>query len=156
MVLKKSILTFAILMLIGPVAKAEILGFRAWKNQRIEDARLNLDRAQSEASADRQIPSRTLHVRAGASGTRIQRASKGESRLQQAQLNLELATELTINDYFVLYLSQSNGTEAIVEAAKKMSADEVAELMMAYKKRLDSGRSEIGLLPGPTSTPTRL
>jgi hypothetical protein len=140
----------------GNLAQADVLGFRAWKNQRIEDARASFERVKTESSGDRQIPSQSpVQVRTGITVGRVQRAGTSD-RLKQARTDLEIATEFSINDYFVLYLSQQDGVDAINQAAKKMSPDEVAELMIAYKKRLESGRSEIGLAPVPTSTPSRL
>lgn len=154
--LKALNLSICVIFFAGSMAEANVLGFRAWKTQRMEDARAAIERTQAEASGDRQVPSeRTVQVRVGSASTRVQKG-KGESRLKQAQNNLELATELTINDYFVLYLSQQDSPDAIPEAAKKMSPEEVAELMAAYKKRLENGRSEIGLVPSPVGTPSRL
>ncbi len=130
----------------------EVLGFRAWKTMRVDEARAALERTQAEGLSERAIPSHDKPATqkpfsGGAIVSRVQKGGKGESRLQQAQTNLEFASELTINDYFVLYLSQINDDAALLEAAKKMSVEEVAQLMTAYKKQLEGGRSAIGMLP---------
>lgn len=127
----------------------EVIGFGAWKTTRVEEARATLDRIQAETIPERGIPSQDKpELKKGvANPSRVQKGGKGESRLQQAQINLEVATELTIDDYFVLYLSQIKSESAILEAAKKLSVDEVAQLMTAYKKQLEGRRSAIGMLP---------
>jgi hypothetical protein len=45
---------------------------------------------------------------------------------------------LTVNDYFVLYLSQFKQRDAFVDAAKKLTPEEAADLMLAYQKYLAS------------------
>lgn len=147
----------------NPAVAAEIMGFRTWKAMRVEEAATALQRIQAESYAERSIPSLSSMnfqpapgfafpapgtVKKGrpsagaAAAMRVQKGGKGESRLQQAQLNLEVATELTINDYFVLYLSQFDSETAMREAAKKLSPDEVAELMIAFRRQLQLPRAD--------------
>ncbi|MCM2282362.1 MAG: hypothetical protein NDI61_11020 [Bdellovibrionaceae bacterium] len=131
-------------------AEAEVLTFRAWKTMRVEDAKATLERIQAESGPERGIPAMERPTAARSqthAAGRVQKGGKGESRLQQAQINFEFATELTINDYFVLYLSQIRSEATVLEAAKKMSAEEVAQLMLAFKKQLEIGRSSVGMLP---------
>lgn len=141
------------------VAKAEkiekadlsVMGFQTWKASRIDDARSAVDRLSDQ---DRESATPTPKAaRRGKQeiGSRLQIASKNgrpDQRLQQAQINLEMAQELTVNDYFVLYLSQFKQKEAFVEAAKKLSPEEAADLMMSYQKRLSSGDADVS--PNPT------
>lgn len=151
----KKVLVVLMVTLFGPSfasANSEVLGFSAWKAMRVEEAKSALERIQNEVVPERGIPA-MAQAEPRKSGLnslpRVQKGGKGESRLQQAQLNFEVATELTINDYFVLYLGTIREESAIFEAAKKMSADEVAQLMLAYKKQLESSyrQSNVGLLP---------
>jgi len=144
----------------------EVLSFRAWKLSRVEQAQSALDRAALEALKEQSRRTRVDRQRAQLQSlkadqepvsvsrplpkgtpTRVQRRGAAESPLAQAQLNLALANELTLNDYFVLYLSQLRDPGLILTAAKKMAPEEVAELMIAYKRQLDGGR--IGLMQGP-------
>ncbi len=153
----RTLATAIALIIISQSAQAEVLGFRAWKNQRIEDAKAALERTNVESSGEKKTPAaRAVEVRTNNSLMQVKKASKAESRISQAKVNLELATEFSINDYFVLYLSQQDSPEAIPEAAKKMSPEEVAELMLAYKKRLETNHADIGLNPIPAGTPSRL
>ena len=69
-----------------------------------------------------------------------------DQHLSQAQLNYEIAQELSVNDYFVLYLSQFKERSALTEAARKLSVEETADLMAAYQKALlANGASETGI-----------
>ncbi len=56
-------------------------------------------------------------------------------RLRQLEFNLEIAQGLTIHDYFALYLKSKTKAE-MAEAIKKLSPDELSELLMAYRKSL--------------------
>ena len=126
------------------VAEAPVLGFQAWKTSRVDEARSNLEKLQAEK------PSQALSTMTGSRASEKKnqseqvralalRVPRTDQKVQQAQLALEIAQELTINDYFVLYLSQfKNNREAYVEAAKKLSPEESADLMMSYQKRLIS------------------
>lgn len=150
-------LVLVLALLISHSASAEVLGFRAWKTQRIDEAKLALERVTTESSNDKRSPTApTAEVRSAGTLMQVKKLSKAETRINQAKMNLELAAEFTINDYFVLYLSQQANAEAIPEAAKKMSPEEVAELMLAYKKRLEAHHSDVGLAPLPAGTPSRL
>ncbi|MEZ0392777.1 MAG: hypothetical protein ACAH59_11210 [Pseudobdellovibrionaceae bacterium] len=59
-----------------------------------------------------------------------------EKQLDQIKWNLEVAKDLSVTDYFVLYLSQHSNPDRFQQAALKMSAKEVAQLMEAYANTL--------------------
>lgn len=98
-----------------------VLGFQSWKQGRLEEAKAALEKAQAagvDAKKGPQDPARR--------------------KLQQAQLNLEINQELGISDYFTLYVSQLKDRSSFIDAAKKLSAEETADLMMAYQKAVMS------------------
>ena len=156
--MKRLILGLILAMLVTPGARAEInssgvLGFQPWKASRIEDARATLEKIQTEAQIDKPQAARPLE------------AKKNYQKFQQAQLNLQIVQELTVSDYFTLYLSQLKDRSMMLDAAKKLSADEIADLMLAYQKALSamsagsaSEKMTLPLLaaPSPQSKPTRL
>jgi hypothetical protein len=130
-------------------AKSEInvLGFQAWKTSRIDDAKAAVERLTDQDKEAATPSPKSARKNKHDVSSRLQLASKtsrSDQRLQQAQINLEMAQELTVNDYFVLYLSQFKQKEAFIEAAKKLSAEESADLMMSYQKRLSSGENDLG------------
>ena len=55
--------------------------------------------------------------------------------LRQLEFNLEIALGLTIHDYFALYLKDKSQSE-MTEVIKQLSAEEVSELLLAYRKQL--------------------
>ena len=93
----------------------EIMGFKTWKSGRVDEAKAAVQRIQLDSSLG---------------------AAHADRRLEQARLNVEISQELTVNDYFVLYLKPMKSKDAFVEAARKLSPDEVSELMVAYQKQL--------------------
>jgi hypothetical protein len=147
----------ALTLLVGASAHAEIssvgvLGFQAWKAARVDDAKAALEKIQAEGP---QAP------KADAGKPKApQKVSRGDQKLQQAQLNLEIVQELTVNDYFVLYLNQFKDRSAFLEAARKLNSDEAADLMMAYQKHLakdseaDTSLPSIGTAMNPPAGKT--
>ncbi len=130
-----------------------VVGFQAWKTSRVEEAKLQLEKVKAEAPAAAKI-AELKPVKSAQDSSRMQKGSRADQRLEQAQLNVEIAEELSVNDYFVLYLNQFKDRSAFLEAAQKLNSTEAADLMMAYQKHLASAAaSDAGLtvLPGSTS-----
>jgi hypothetical protein len=113
----------------SPITELGVMGFQSWRASRIEEARFNLDRMSSKVLADK------------IDGSKGQKTTRPDHRLDQARLNVEIAQELTIHDYFQLYLNQFKGKDALLEAAKKLSPEDVAELLSLYKKSLGADSS---------------
>ena len=61
-----------------------------------------------------------------------------ERQLSQLNWNLEVAQDLSVTDYFILYLSQQPQADRFKLAAQKLTATEVADLMAAYAQSLNS------------------
>ncbi|MBL7688335.1 MAG: hypothetical protein JNJ49_09890 [Bdellovibrionaceae bacterium] len=125
-------------------ASSEVLTFQAWKTTRLEEARNTIERLQLEAALDRLPPvdrspgEKTVVVKsttdaAPASSRSGVRVLRPEQRLNQAKINFEIAKELSIHDYIAVYLSQYSSRASMLEVAKKMSPDEVAELLLALR-----------------------
>jgi hypothetical protein len=128
-----------------------VLGFQAWKASRLEEAKQQLEQVKNEAQA----PTKTVDPKAAKAPqeSRLQKLNRNDQRLEQAQLNVEIAEELAVNDYFVLYLNQFKDRSAFVEAAQKLNASEAADLMIAYQKHLAAAAAPEASLPGlPTSS----
>jgi len=122
-------------------ARAEVVGFQAWKANRVEEARAGLEKLQNDKTVPplATVPKQSQGAKSESRLQVSQKSVRSDFKIQQAQTNLELARELTVNDYFVLYLSQFKSRDAFVEAAKKLSSEETADLMMSYQKHLSSG-----------------
>lgn len=136
-----------------------VLTFQAWKSLRTDEARLILERmtlegqifaASGAAGADRAPGERQAVVRAVPSaGTmtapnprsspRAAVRLRQDNRVEQARMNLEIAQDLTINDYLQIYLSQFKSPEVLRDVARRMNPDEVTELLIAYQKTASIG-----------------
>jgi len=101
-----------------------VLGFREWKAEKIQGA------FQSVMA---------LRVKAQKAHSDGQRALYDQLLKDMSQLNwnLEVARDLSVNDYFVLYLSQVSHKDRYQLAASKLQPTEMAELMRAYADSLE-------------------
>ncbi len=135
---------------VSDIPPLNVLSFRAWKEHRVSDARLQLERAIADLNLERGpivdrapghrapiVKVEAKPVAAAASSTKTTRVvdqKRLESRVEQAKSNLEMAQELNVSDYFAVYLSQFRTREAMLEAARQMPPEDVADLMLAYQK----------------------
>ena len=119
----------------GKTNTIEAKSFREWKFSMVKDAELKVKATQNtlsiKAAANRAVGldpnlSRKNEVNSGLN-------RKLQDLLEKEQLQLSLAQDLTISDYFIGYLAKQKEPEAVIkEVSTKLTADEVAELMMAY------------------------
>lgn len=97
-----------------------IKSYREWKMAMVDAAELRVQKIKNSLEQQRQV-----------SGANLDPNLKNQ--LSKEQLQATLASELTINDYFVGYLNkQTNLNQAIKGVAGKLNDEEVAELMSAY------------------------
>jgi hypothetical protein len=126
------------------VADLGVMSFQAWKTSRVEEARNILERLQSDAqldkapAVDRSPFDNNKKKSEKKDSARSIKSVRADQRVQQAQLNLEISQEFAVNDYFLLYLNQFKNRDSFLEAAKKLTPEEAADLMMAYQKHLTS------------------
>lgn len=125
-----------------------VLTYRAWKNLRIDEARLVLERITFESqlekapAIERSPGEKQAVVKGiGASPTPSRSGSRAEnridSRIEQAQMNLEIAQDLAVKDYMDIYLSKFKSRDVIVDVARRMSPEEMAEVLLSYQKLSD-------------------
>jgi len=97
---------------------SEVLNFKDWQASQFKQAQMSVRKAKigpkSKAQGD---------------------------ELYRALLNVEISKDLTIQDYFLVYLSRHpGGKAAFAEATKKMTIEETAILLWAYKTSLEGGQ----------------
>lgn len=147
----------------SPAAIPGVLTFQAWKALRVEEARLVLERMmmetqiqqmqQTQNAAERSPGERQAVIRTQAAppvlrqavrGSRTGRVdqrldaktdARGDGKVEQARINLEIAQELAITDYLQIYLSQFRTPDALRDVARRMNPEEVAELLVAYQQK---------------------
>lgn len=105
----------------GPVVDAKIQSYRAWKSERIQSVlgrigiqRANLVKAQTDGKSDM--------------------ALQAERLLRQEEWNLEVAQDLSVSDYIVLYLSGQSAQNKFYQAAQQMTVAETSELIEAFAR----------------------
>lgn len=151
-------------VLTPPVESA--LTYQAWKSLRIDEARLVLERMTLEAQlekmpqierspGEKQAVIRTASPSPRPRGGRAE--SRADARIEQARMSLEIARDLTVNDYLLIYLSQFKSRDILVDVARRMPPEDVAELLLSYQKLSAGGQiAEHSLLPSPRLSPRPL
>lgn len=103
-------------------ARVELLSFKDWKQQKIQAAKT-------------QVFS-NVSMNTEAQGLSIGKINK----INQLRWNLEVAEDLSVSDYLLLYLSQQKNLNRYKEAATKLSIDEVASLLEAYAHAVEGNK----------------
>ncbi len=109
-----------VLSLVYPVfaaipANSNVQSFKSWKTQKVKEAEAIVKRAKL-------TPHKENH----------------EEDLYRALLSLEMSKDLTVNDYFIIYLSNHKaGRKAFQSAVQKLSDGELATLLWTLKPHPD-------------------
>jgi hypothetical protein len=105
----------------GSIDDGRILSYRGWKSERIQSIlvrigqqRAHLAKAQIEGKKDM--------------------ALQAERLLKQEEWNLEVAQDLSVSDYIVLYLSGQSAANKFYQAAQQMTVAETSELIEAFAR----------------------
>ena len=112
----------------------QIKSYKEWKSEKVQ------------ASASQVLETRS-HILKAKTEANLPLIESLEKLQRQQQWNLEVANDLSVADYFVLYLSQQNQADRFRQAAPKLTASEVAELMEAYANTLGAQPSIDEKLP---------
>jgi hypothetical protein len=114
-----------------------ILSFEEWKLKQIESAQVTYNVAHVDHS---------LRSRAG-SGRVDKKSLELQSRVDQAKLNLEMAKDLALHDYFVLYAAQLKTKEDFKALVDRLSPEEAAVLLKAYAERILEQQNQLPSVP---------
>lgn len=142
----------AVLPLPAVVAASTVKSYKEWKNEKVQIAikKVTITKAQIEY---RKLNKQFLQKNEPAI-TKDVEAERLEALLKNDLYSLEVAQELSVTDYFAIYLTkQDNKPEAYKEAAEKMTPDEVSQLIKAYADSMfsSSGPNPPGGKVGPTA-----
>lgn len=126
-------------------ASGNVKSYKEWKNEKVQLAikKVTITKAQIEyRKLNRQFLQKNEPTT-----SKDPEADRLEAQLKNDLYSLEVAQELSVTDYFAIYLTkQENKSEAYKEAATKMTPDEVSHLIKAYA---DSMFSANGTSPSP-------
>lgn len=120
-------LSLGVIILFTQIARAEIMSFQDWK-------KFKVDQAQAQAAQ----PSKTAEAApAGPLQASSPNSNKNRApKIEASKLALQIAQELSIEDYFALYLSQFHERSDFIDAAKKLSPSELGDLLLTLKSSL--------------------
>lgn len=121
--------------------------YKVWRDQQIVEAKNNVVRIANKITLARagKLPAAEMQAKP---------LERLDNELRVAQENLQIAQELSVEDYFVVYLSRfKSRPDAIQSVASRMSKDEVAELIRAMLNRGESTTTQ-NLPVNPTNNPT--
>jgi hypothetical protein len=114
---------FVILMFSFKVMAIEdvtIKTFKEWKSEKVQSALQQVVEQKSKFSALQRQGTTSKDVL---------------SRLSQAEFNLEIARDLTVSDYFDIYMkSQDNYEKSVTDLSARLSPNEVAEMLLHFNK----------------------
>jgi len=121
--------------------------YKVWRDQQIVEAKNNVVRIANKITLARagKLPATEMQAKP---------LERLDNELRVAQENLQIAQELSVEDYFVVYLSRfKSRPDAIQSVASRMSKEEVAELIRAMLNRGESTTTQ-NLPANPANTPT--
>lgn len=108
--------------------------YREWKTFMVDSATTRLQKTQKTIDVQRNDPN--ARSNSGMQAGLNQQMMALQNQLEKEELQVSMANELTISDYFVGYITQQkNVPDTIKDVASKLSPEEVAELMAAYADR---------------------
>ncbi|MBX2996277.1 MAG: hypothetical protein KF681_15735 [Bdellovibrionaceae bacterium] len=113
--------------------------FREWKSEKIQASLAQVDQTT------RRVQDLRLKAQSPAQKNALENV---EQQLSQEEWNLEIAQDLTVTDYLVLYLASQNVSGKFNEAAGKLTSDETAQVLEAYVRNMNAVPNHgQGLLP---------
>jgi hypothetical protein len=136
---------------VAPIANT-VKSYREWKNEKVQLAikKVTITKAQIEyRKLNKQFLQKSKPVPAKDPET-----DRLDALLKNDLYSLEVAQELSVTDYFAIYLTkQENKTDAYKEAAAKMTPDEVGQLIKAFADSMFStnGTNPLAAKVGPTA-----
>ena len=109
--------------------KTSVYSFLEWKSARVHEAQQKLETlSKAQGQQQSQIWQEGKSVDSS--------EEMGRTNEQKLTFNVDVALQLNIHDYFSMYLKMLS-LEEFKEATKKLSEEEKAELLLAYKNIQD-------------------
>jgi hypothetical protein len=133
-----------------PVASApkpNLKSFKDWKDGKIQAAAAQVEQTKGQLSL--------LRLRAHGSTNLMSAVQNLEQQLSQEEWNLEVARDLSVTDYLVLYLAQQGSPAKLAEAAKQLSPEETAQVLEAYIRSMGGFPSDSKVLLPANALQTR-
>lgn len=111
----------------APATTPAVLSFLEWKSLRVHEAQQKVEQMNKNQG--------TSPVWQEGKGAEAAQAADG----QKLNFNVDVALQLNIQDYFSMYLKNLT-QEEFKEATKKLTGEDVTELLAAYKNSLEKDK----------------
>lgn len=123
-----------------------VQSYKEWRQEKIQRAtnKVALTRAQITQINSKKLNLQNLQnlQKTESSSSLDLEIEKLEAKLKNDLFSLEVAQQLTVQDYFAIYLTKlENKKEAYKGAAEKMNTEEVTELINAFADSFSSTQS---------------
>lgn len=109
-----------------------VRGFKDWKQEKIHEVATRVATLKNRLEALKQNRSSERMIK------------EYERAISQEKWNLEVAKELSVTDYMVLYLAAQPAKNRFQAAAAQLSPSETAEIMEAYSRALGISGASAG------------
>ena len=109
---------------------ATALSFEDWKRCKIQTAKEDIQHLKQNLDQYQKIDPKSSLI------------PSTKKELSQSEFNLEVAQNLSVTDYLVLYLSNQHNPTRFKEAAAKLSSEDTAKIIEAYLQSLQAQRQE--------------
>ena len=101
--------------------KSSIKSFQEWKTLQVETSKADLRAVKARAQGKAGYASAVRSI---------------EQQVTQERWNLEVAQDLSVTDYLVLYLAHQGAPGKLAEAAVKLTPEETAQVLEAYIRNM--------------------
>ena len=108
--------------------KSSIKSFQEWKTEKIHAASLQVETSKADL--------RAVKARAQGKAGYASAVRSIEQQVTQERWNLEVAQDLSVTDYLVLYLAHQGAPGKLAEAAVKLTPEETAQVLEAYIRNM--------------------
>ena len=130
----------------GKMSQSYVQSYKEWRQEKIQRAKSKVALTRAQIT---QINSKKLNIqnlqnlqKAESNSSLDLEIEKLEAKLKNDIFSLEVAQQLTVQDYFAIYLTKlENKKEAYKGAAEKMNTEEVTELINAFADSFSSTQS---------------
>ena len=124
-----------------------VKSFKDWKTEMIEEAKARLEKSKAALENHKKNLAAKKELLAANSAGKPEAVSdtqteRWNNQIQSDESYLTLTQFFTVTDYFVGYLiKQKDSQTTFKDAAAKLSADEVAELLTAYANHINESNT---------------
>jgi hypothetical protein len=125
------ILTGILLVASSNVFASGLLSYKEWKQEKIQNANFQLIAKKAQIQS---LKSKLTYP----DFARSPKLQTLQQEANQLEWNLEVAQDLAVKDYLVLYLAPQQDEKRFVKAAAKLTVSDVAEVLDSYTKSIEA------------------